>query len=173
VEQRESSCIGASPVRFIADSSLSDVIRDKDWNKDSSCNSDKVENEYGGRERRRNMNTSTAVDPTTVFLRGTFTLSVLLAVALAVLISIGLLRLYRRAVLKSMRTRANSQSNERVLTEASTPLGRPVRTRLDVSMLDHASSVPAGAVKESLYTNLLRAATTVCAEGIQRKDRNR
>jgi hypothetical protein len=106
------------------------------------------------------MNTSTAVDPGAVEIFPSSTdlvLALFLAVALAAPVSFGLLRLYRRAVLKSMGTRANSRPNEPVLPEASTPLGQPVRTRLDISVLDHASSVPAGPGDESLYSNLLRA----------------
>ena len=44
-----------------------------------------------------------------------------------------------------------------MLPEASPLLVQPVRTRLNVLMLDRASSIRAGPAEESLYSNLLRA----------------
>ena len=75
------------------------------------------------------MSTSTDVDTVAVYSKGLFLPSVLLAVVLAGLVAIGLLRLYRRAVLKSMRTRANSRPRTNLCSQklplcSSSPCGQ-------------------------------------------------
>jgi hypothetical protein len=60
-----------------------------------------------------------AIDPTTLALTGQLPLILLVAAALALPISLALLRLYKRAVLRSMRARA------RVTTVANAPPSAP------------------------------------------------
>lgn len=98
-----------------------------------------------------------ATDSTTVALTGQPTFVLLLAAALALPASIGLLKLYRRAVLRSMRTRANSRATGPVPLEAFAPPNQPMQTAPDLSVLDHASPVTAVPATEGLHSNLLRA----------------
>lgn len=80
-----------------------------------------------------------------------------LAAVLALLASLGLLKLYRRVVLRSMGTSANSPSTEPVLLEASAPTDRPVQATPDFTVLGYTSSLTARATAETLHSTLLRA----------------
>lgn len=97
-------------------------------------------------------------DPGTVALTGLPLSILVLAAPLALVVSIGLLTLYRRAVFRSMRARANPRTTKPAPLETSTPPGQPTQeTALDLSVLDHASSITVGSAAEALYSNLLRA----------------
>lgn len=94
-------------------------------------------------------------DPGTVALTGEPAAILLLAAILAWPISIGLLRLYRRAVLTSMDASANQRGVEPVAPETSTSSNRSAQITSGPP-IDRASSVTAGAA-ENLNSTLLRA----------------
>lgn len=94
-------------------------------------------------------------DPITENLPGLLFLILIIAVPLAFLVSIGLLRLYRRAVLQAMRIRANVGLTEPVPLEPSALPQDPVQTALNITVLDSGMSNRSGA--EGLYADLLRA----------------
>ena len=98
-----------------------------------------------------------ANDPVTLALTGALPFILILAPALALPVSIGLLKLYRRAVLKSMLARANPRMTGAGPPEASAPSDQPVRGRLGFAILDRASSITAGPVAKALYSTVLRA----------------
>lgn len=81
----------------------------------------------------------------------------IIAVPLAFLVSIGLLGLYRRAVLRTMATRANAGRTESVPLDSSTLPQEPVQTRLNIAVLESASSVATSLAPDGLYADLLRA----------------
>src|SRR5918993_3885582 len=82
-------------------------------------------------------------DPGTVALTGEPAAILLLAAILAWPISIGLLRLYRRAVLTSMDASANQRGIEPVAPETSTSSNRSAQITSGPP-IDRASSVTAG-----------------------------
>ncbi|HJR81606.1 MAG TPA: hypothetical protein VJ821_16155 [Anaerolineales bacterium] len=90
-------------------------------------------------------------------LPGLLLLILIIAVPLAFLGSIILLRLYRRAVIHVMRARANPGLAESVSTEASVPHQEPLKTMLNIIVLDSGSGRTAAPAAESLYAALLRA----------------
>ena len=90
-------------------------------------------------------------------LPGLMLFILLVAVALGFLVSIGLLRLYRRAVFRAMRTRANLGLTESVPLETSAIPQEPVQTVLDITDLDSVSGITTGSAAGGLYTNLRRA----------------
>jgi hypothetical protein len=94
-------------------------------------------------------------DPGTVALTGEPAAILLLAAILAWPISIGLLRLYRRAVLTSMDASANQRGVEPVAPETSTSSNRSAQITSGPP-IDRVSSVTAGAA-ENLNSTLLRA----------------
>jgi len=94
-------------------------------------------------------------DPIRDNLPGLLFLIVIIAVPLAFLVSIGLLRLYRRAVLQAMRIRANVGLTGPVPLEPSALPQEPVKTTLNITVLDSGMSTRSGA--EGLYADLLRA----------------
>lgn len=98
-----------------------------------------------------------SANPVTVALTGHLPLILSLAVVIALLVSIGLLQLYRRAVLRSMRTRINPPAPASVAVEASSPPATPIRRPLDLAIFDHGSSVTAGPAAEALYAAVRRA----------------
>jgi hypothetical protein len=95
-------------------------------------------------------------DSITNNLPGLVLLILIIAVPLAFFVSIGLLGLYRRAVLRTMGTRANIGPTEPVLLETSTLPQEPVQTPLNIVILEATSSRTASS-PEDLYTSLLRA----------------
>jgi hypothetical protein len=96
-------------------------------------------------------------DPGTVALTGETSLILVLAAIVALPVSMGLLMLYRRAVLRSMRTNVRSRTVEPLPIETPTSPNRPAQRVPDLSILDHASSNMAGPEVHALYSNLLRA----------------
>ena len=96
-------------------------------------------------------------DPITTTLAGRLPFILFLAAVLTLLVSIGLLKRYRRAVFRSMRTRANLGPTEPLSLETSALLQRPVQTALDLPIRDAVSVMPAGSAAEGLYADLLRA----------------
>lgn len=101
-------------------------------------------------------------EPTTVALTGLPILILLLAAILALPVSIGLLKLYRRAVLTSMHARANQRTVGPVPSETSTSPNRPTQTTSDLPVTDRASSATPGPA-EDLHSKLLRAPWRVAA----------
>jgi hypothetical protein len=96
-------------------------------------------------------------DPTTNNLPGLVFLILIIAAPLAFLVSIGLLRLYRRAIIQAMRTRANSGQTESVPLETSALPQEPVQTSLNIAVLDSASVMPTRLATKGLYADLLHA----------------
>jgi hypothetical protein len=98
-------------------------------------------------------------DPNTVLLTGLPLSILLLAAPLALVVSIGLLSLYRRTVFKSMRARANKpRTTEPVPPETPAAPDQPIQEKaLDLAVLDHASTMTTGSAAETLYSKLLRA----------------
>ena len=97
-------------------------------------------------------------DPNTVALTGLPLSMLLLAAPLALVVSIALLSLYRRAVFRSMRARVDPRTSEPALPEADTAAAQPIQeTALDLAVLDHASPSATGPAEEALYVKLLRA----------------
>src|SRR5574341_150912 len=96
-------------------------------------------------------------EPNTNNLPGIVFFILIIAAPLAFLVSIGLLRLYRRAVIRVMRTRANLGTTEPAPLGTSALPQEPVQTPLDIAVLDSASVMPARSAAEGLYADLLRA----------------
>jgi hypothetical protein len=90
----------------------------------------------------------------TGILPGQLLAILLLATVFTLPVSMGLLRLYRRAVLRSMRARADSRAIESPETFTS-PNG-PAQTVPDLVVLDHASFIAVGPTAEGIYSRLLR-----------------
>jgi len=92
----------------------------------------------------------------------------LLATAFTLPVSMGLLRLYRRAVLRSMRARSDSREIES--PETSTSPNGPTQAAPELVVLDHASSIAVGPAAEGTYSRLLRdpwrAAAIYAAAGL-------
>ena len=91
--------------------------------------------------------------PITNNLPGLVLFILIIAVALAFLASIGILRLYRGAVLRAMRIRAGS---EPVPLETSVISQEPVQAALNIAVINSAAGMPAGSARENLYTDILR-----------------
>jgi hypothetical protein len=106
---------------------------------------------------------SPATDSVTLDLIGLAPFVLILAAALALPVSAGLLRLYRRAVLASMRARTNPRTTEPPPPNAPPPPDAPRRARLDLAVLDHASPAGVGTAAEALYSGVLRAPLRVAA----------
>ena len=100
--------------------------------------------------------TSTS-DSITNNLPGLVLLILIIALPLAFLVSIGLLRLYRRTVIRTMGTRANVGRTESVPLDSSTLPQEPVQTPLSIAVLDSVSGMTAKGGTDNLSTELLRA----------------
>jgi hypothetical protein len=98
-----------------------------------------------------------ASDPAAESMNGPIALVVLLALALVLPISFGLIWLYRRAVLKSMRARASSLMNEPDPLVTSSSPHQPAQSSPELSVVDAASRIPTGAGAAALYAEVLRA----------------
>ncbi|HEY8186136.1 MAG TPA: hypothetical protein VIF64_08710 [Pyrinomonadaceae bacterium] len=94
-------------------------------------------------------------------MHGLLALVLLLAVALVLPISFGLIKLYRRAVAKSMRRRASSLTNESERFTMSA-LPQPGLASPKLSVVDAATRVPAAA-QVALYRRVLRAPWRIAA----------
>jgi hypothetical protein len=109
-----------------------------------------------------------ASDPGTSNLPGQVILTLLVAAVLAFPVSLALLALYKRAVLRSMGNRADSWAVEHAPPESSAPPGQSTQTMPAVSF-DHDFTAAQGAGAESLYSSLLhrpwRAATVYAIAG--------
>jgi hypothetical protein len=95
-------------------------------------------------------------DPGTVALTGEPASILLLAAILALPVSLALLRRYRRAVLRSMRARADQQTAKSVPPENPTSPSRPTDAAPDLPTLSHASPTTARPETNALYSRLLR-----------------
>src|SRR5215510_14264310 len=84
-------------------------------------------------------------------------LVLLVAVPLAFLVSIVLLRLYRRAVIKVMRTSFKTGSTESVPFDASASPSDSVQSTLDITIHDSAAQAIASSNAAQLHDRLLRA----------------
>ena len=82
-------------------------------------------------------------------------LILIIAVPLALLTSIGLLSLYRRAVLREMQSRSNSGIPMPASTETATPSDEPVQPPLRINVVDTASPTTEPSTSGGLYTALL------------------
>ncbi len=80
----------------------------------------------------------------------------LLAALLALPISFGLAWLYRRGILKSMRTGADTRPPQFVPPEDSTLLNQLGQTVPEISVVDYDVTIATGAGAETLYSKLLR-----------------
>src|SRR5215216_1890537 len=95
-------------------------------------------------------------DPFTNNLPGLILLILIIAVPLAFMASIGLLGLYRRAVIRAMRKRANSGQIESEPPMISVQPKDVVQRPLNIAVLDSAFSLTTNSASEGLYTSLLR-----------------
>src|SRR5688572_2345493 len=100
--------------------------------------------------------TSTS-DSITNNLPGLVLLILIIALPLAFLVSIGLLRLYRRTVIRTMGKRANVGRTESVPLDSSALPQEPVQTPLSIAVLDSVSGMTAKGGTDNLSTELLRA----------------
>lgn len=98
-----------------------------------------------------------AADPTPSLLPGMLLSILLVATVLALLASFGLLRLYRRAVLRSMRARSKPREDEPVSSDTPAESGRPAQAEPDLAVLDRDSAIATGAPVEDLYSEALYA----------------
>src|SRR5687767_4167269 len=82
-------------------------------------------------------------DPTTINPNGPLMIILLLGVILSVPVSVGLIWLYRRAVLKSMRTRVTSRVPETPQVVSSTPHDPSREAPPELVIFDSAADTPA------------------------------
>lgn len=94
------------------------------------------------------------VDNGTLALTGQLPFLLLLAAALAWAVSLGLLSLYRRAVLRSMRTRVNVGATPLTV---SAPSPSPVSTMPTFAFLTSSSAMPVVSAARTLYATISRA----------------
>ena len=94
----------------------------------------------------------------------------IIAIPLALLISVAVLSLYRRAVLRAMRSRGHGETSEPLPPEPSQVLNEPVRTPLDINVVDSTSAIERSSAAEGLYANLIwgpwRAAAIYAIAGL-------
>jgi hypothetical protein len=98
-----------------------------------------------------------AADPAPSLLPGMLIFILLVATVLALLASFGLLRLYRRAVLRSMGARSRPRADEHVFSDTPAASGLPVRAEPDLAVLDRDTDIAPGAPAETLYSEALYA----------------
>jgi hypothetical protein len=65
----------------------------------------------------------------------------IIAVPLALLVSVALLSLYRRAVVRAMRSRGHTETAEALPLESSWALDDSAQTPLDIIVVDSASTI--------------------------------
>ena len=90
-------------------------------------------------------------------LSGIIFLVLLIALPLAFLTSIALLRLYRRAVIRGMRKHANNEQRESLQQGATSPPLEPIKTELNMTVHDSGAEKTAKPVANRFYADLLRA----------------
>jgi hypothetical protein len=88
-------------------------------------------------------------------LPGMLLSTLLLATVFALLASLGLLALYRRAVLGSMRARSAARAAEGAPPDTSAAPDRPAQTELGLAVLDRDSPTATAAPAETLYSEAL------------------
>jgi hypothetical protein len=93
----------------------------------------------------------------TALLPGQLYFILFLATALTLPISVGLLKLYHRAVLRLMNARASSGPTESMPPEITTPFHKFMQAPLDFTVLDGATGITTELATETLYLNLVRA----------------
>ena len=90
-------------------------------------------------------------------LPGLVFLILIIAVPIALLSSIALLSLYRRAVIQGMRRRAQAEISGPPTQEVQSVLPpQPVQTQLDIAVVDSASILQENSFTRGLYANLIR-----------------
>jgi hypothetical protein len=102
-------------------------------------------------------------DPITGNLPGLVLLILIIAIPLAFITSLILLALYRRAVLRSMRARANAGLADPASSGMSSGSHEPVQTPLEIAVVDPAASPTGGSDPHGLYAGLLRGPWRVAA----------
>lgn len=95
-------------------------------------------------------------NPITGIVPGLILLTLIVSVPLALLTSIALLRLYRRAVLRVMRTRAPAEMHESVAQEASGTSQPLQQIPLNIVLLNSTFDPSQGSASKRLFANLLR-----------------
>ena len=104
-------------------------------------------------------------------LPGLVLLILIIAVPMALLTSIALLRLYRRTVIQRMRRRAQTELSEPPPPAVqAAPLPEPMQNQLDVAIVDSTSPLQESSFTSGLYANLIRgpwqAATVYAIAGL-------
>jgi hypothetical protein len=111
-----------------------------------------------------------STNPITNNLPGLILLILVIAVPLAFLASFGLLRLYRRAVVRVMRARAHGGMTESMIPGDSGLPQEPVKIPLNIVVLDPTSTTTNNPSPEGIYVNLLggpwRAAAVYAFAGL-------
>ena len=90
-------------------------------------------------------------------LSGVIFLVLLLALPLAFLASIALLRLYRRAVIRGMRKHTNIEQREPLIQETSDLSQEPVKTVLNIIVHDSSADRTTKPAADGLYSDFLQA----------------
>ena len=89
-------------------------------------------------------------------LAGLVLLILVFALPLTFLASMAILNVYRRAVLRTTRTRANIEMTVPASMESFEPHQEPVQTPLQISILDSSSGKTNAATNDGLYSHLFR-----------------
>ena len=105
-------------------------------------------------------------ESSTAALTGLLPLILLLAAILALPVSIGLLKFYRRVVLTSMYARANQGPAGPMPSETSISPNRPTQTTSDLPVIDPTSSATAGPAEDQLLRAPWRAAAIYAVAGL-------
>src|SRR5919109_3563924 len=90
-------------------------------------------------------------------LSGVILLVLLIALPLAFLASIALLRLYRRAVIRGMRKHMNIEQEDPLIQETSALSQEPVNTVLNIMVHDSSADKMTKPAANGLYSDLLQA----------------
>ncbi|HSL43502.1 MAG TPA: hypothetical protein VK897_08720 [Anaerolineales bacterium] len=96
-------------------------------------------------------------DPITSILPGLVLTILIIAVPLAFFGSIGLLKLYRRAVIRAMRKSSHVQRAEPIAPDSSISSHETMKRSLQISAMESGTGTAASADKDSLYADLVRA----------------
>ena len=96
-------------------------------------------------------------DPISSILPGLVLTILIIAVPLAFFASIGLLKLYRRAVIRAMAKRVREQPAEPIAPDSSMPSHETFERSLEISVLEPGPRIAESAESGSLYENLVRA----------------
>lgn len=88
-------------------------------------------------------------------LPGVILLILIIALPLAFFVSIGLLRLYRKAVIRAMGKRSDVRQTESLSQETFARSQEPVQAVLNIAVLDSASSIRTESTSQGLYKSLI------------------